>query len=201
MDVFSSSNSSFSIVNHRLMGGGVIHLECPKNRRGLGEPDMIILHYTAGSSAISSAKFLVRPDVKASAHVVIGRDGQVIQLVPFNIEAWHAGKSSYGGRSELNHYSIGIELDNLGQLRLEGGRFVAECGKEVPVGEVYTEDSGGEPTYWHDYTDVQMRVLNEVGGLLVDTYPIGDIVGHSEVTSRKVDPGPALRVAEWIQYY
>ena len=195
MDVFSSSNSSFSIVNHRLMGGGVIHLECPKNRRGLGEPDMIILHYTAGSSAISSAKFLVRPDVKASAHVVIGRDGQVIQLVPFNIEAWHAGKSSYGGRSELNHYSIGIELDNLGQLRLEGGRFVAECGKEVPVGEVYTEDSGGEPTYWHDYTDVQMRVLNEVCGLLVD------IVGHSEVTSRKVDPGPALRVAEWIQYY
>ena len=32
--------------------------------------------------------------------------------------------------------------------------------------------------------------------MLVDAYPIGDIVGHSEVTSRKVDPGPALRVAE-----
>ena len=115
MEVFSSSNSSFSVVNHRLVGGGVIHLECPKNRQGLGVPDMIILHYTAGTSAESSAKFLVRPDVKASAHVVIGRDGQVIQLVPFNIEAWHAGKSSYRGRNELNHYSIGIELDNLGQ--------------------------------------------------------------------------------------
>ena len=49
---------------------------------------------------------------------------------------------------------------------------MAECGKEVPVGEVYTEDSGEEPTYWHDYTNVQMRVLNEVCGLLVDTYPI-----------------------------
>ena len=201
MDVFSISNSPFSIVNHRLMGGGVIHLECPKNRRGLGEPDMIILHYTGGTSAMSSAKFLVRQDVKSSAHVVIGRDGQVIQLVSFNIEAWHAGKSSYGGRNELNHYSIGIELDNLGQLRLERGKFVAECGREVPVKEVYTEDLGEVPTYWHDYTDVQMRVLNEVWGLLVDTYPIGDIVGHSEVTSRKVDPGPALRVAEWIQYY
>ena len=57
---------------------------------------MIILHYTGGTSAMSSAKFLARSDVKASAHVVIGRDGQVIQLVPFNIEAWHAGKSSYG---------------------------------------------------------------------------------------------------------
>ena len=201
MEVFSSSNSPFSIVNHRLVGGGVIHVVCEKNRRGLGEPDMIILHYTGGTSAMSSAKFLARSDVKASAHVVIGRDGQVIQLVPFNIEAWHAGKSSYGGRSELNHYSIGIELDNLGQLRLEGGKFVAECGREVPVKEVYTEDSGEVPTYWHYYTDVQMRVLNEVCGLLVDTYPIGDIVGHSDVTSRKVDPGPALRVADWIRYY
>ena len=175
MEVFSSSNSPFSIVNHRLVGGGVIHIVCEKNRRGLGEPDMIILHYTGGTSAMSSAKF--------------------------NIEAWHAGKSSYGGRSELNHYSIGIELDNLGQLRLEGGKFVAECGREVPVKEVYTEDSGEVPTYWHDYTDVQMRVLNEVCGLLVDAYPIGDIVGHSDVTSRKVDPGPALRVADWIRYY
>ena len=73
MEVFSSSNSPFSIVNHRLVGGGVIHVVCEKNRRGLGEPDMIILHYTGGTSAMSSAKFLVRPDVKASAHVVIGR--------------------------------------------------------------------------------------------------------------------------------
>ena len=120
MDVFSSSNSSFSIVNHRLMGGGVIHLECPKNRRGLGEPDMIILHYTAGMDAISSAKFLVKPDVKASAHVVIGRDGQVIQMVPFNIEAWHAGKSSYGGRNELNHCSIGIERITWGSCDWKG---------------------------------------------------------------------------------
>ena len=80
MDSFSISNSPFLIVKHRLVGEGVVQLECPKNRRGVAGPDMIILHYTAGSSAISSAKFLVRPDVKASAHVVIGRDGQVIQL-------------------------------------------------------------------------------------------------------------------------
>ena len=162
---------------------------------------MIVLHYTAGTSAESSSIFLTRPDVSASAHLVIGRKGEVFQLVPFHIEAWHAGKSWYAGRGGLNRYSIGIELDNLGQLQLEGGKFVAECGKEVPVKEVYSEDSGEMPTYWHDYTDEQMRVLNEVCGLLVDTYPIGDIVGHSDVTPRKVDPGPALRVAEWIRYY
>ena len=193
MEVFSSSNSSFSVVNHRLVGGGVIHLECPKNRQGLGVPEMIILHYTAGMDAMSSAKFLVKPDVKASAHVVIGRDGQVIQLVPFNIEAWHAGRSWYAGREELNHYSIGIELDNLGQLRMEGGKFVAECGREVPFKEVYTDDSGRELTYWHKYTRVQMDVLREVCRLLKKRYPIKYVVGHSDVTARKVDPGPALQ--------
>ena len=195
MDVFSSSNSRFSIVNHRLVGGGVIHLVCEKNRRTLGEPEMIILHYTAGTDAMSSAKFLVRPEVKASAHLVIGRDGQVIQLVPFNIEAWHAGKSSYKGRSELNRYSIGIELDNLGKLRFSGNLFVAECGRVVPPDEVYTDCSGDHPTYWHRYTERQIRVLQEICSLLVETYPIRDVVGHSVITPRKIDPGPALEFA------
>ena len=137
----------------------------------------------------------------ASAHLVIGRAGEVVQLVPFNIEAWHAGRSWYAGREELNHYSIGIELDNLGQLRSEGGRFVAECGKEVPIRDVYMKDSDKEVTYWHRYTDVQERVLEEVCDLLTEYYPIRDIVGHSDVSSRKVEPGPALQLCDWMKYY
>ncbi|MGB3467614.1 MAG: N-acetylmuramoyl-L-alanine amidase, partial [Cyclobacteriaceae bacterium] len=57
--------------------------------------DMLIIHYTAGRSAETSANFLARPDVQASAHLVIGRDGQVFQLVPFDKVAWHAGVSQY----------------------------------------------------------------------------------------------------------
>lgn len=49
---------------------------------------MIILHYTAGVSAQSSPRYLARPDVKASAHLVIGRLGKIIQLVSFDVEAW-----------------------------------------------------------------------------------------------------------------
>ena len=60
---------------------------------------MIILHYTAGVSAQSSPRYLARPDVKASAHLVIGRLGKIIQLVSFDVEAWHAGQSSYAGWS------------------------------------------------------------------------------------------------------
>lgn len=192
---FSIFDTPFSIVNHRLIGDRVVHLVCSKNTRKIIGPDMIILHYTAGTNSMSSALFLTRPDVQASAHVVIGRAGEVIQLVPFNIEAWHAGRSWYAGRAELNHYSIGIELDNLGQLRLEGQRFVAECGREVKPEEVYADCSGNKLTYWHRYTEVQIKVLKKICEVLETTYPITRVVGHSDVTNRKVDPGPALGFA------
>lgn len=192
---FSIFNSLFSIVNHRLMGDRVVHLVSAKNTRHLEGPDMIVLHYTAGTSAESSALFLTRPDVSASAHLVIGRDGEVFQLVPFNIEAWHAGKSWYAGRGGLNRYSIGIELDNLGKLRFSGNLFIAECGRVVTPDEVYTDCSGDSPTYWHRYTARQIRVLWEICTLLEETYPIRDVVGHSVITPRKIDPGPALEFA------
>ena len=192
---FSIFNSPFSIVNHRLMGDRVVHLVSAKNTRHLEGPDMIVLHYTAGTSAESSALFLTRPDVSASAHLVIGRDGEVFQLVPFNIEAWHAGKSWYAGRGGLNRYSIGIELDNLGKLRFSGDLFIAECGRVVTPDEVYTDCSGDSPTYWHRYTARQIRVLREICTLLEETYPIRDVVGHSVITPRKIDPGPALEFA------
>ena len=192
---FSILNSPFSIVNHRLMGDRVVHLVSAKNTRHLEGPDMIVLHYTAGTSAESSALFLTRPDVSASAHLVIGRDGEVFQLVPFNIEAWHAGKSWYAGRGGLNRYSIGIELDNLGKLRFSGNLFIAECGRVVTPDEVYTDCSGDSPTYWHRYTARQIRVLREICTLLEETYPIRDVVGHSVITPRKIDPGPALEFA------
>ena len=192
---YSIFNPQLSIVNHRSMGDGVVHLVCSKNTRKIIGPDMIILHYTAGTSCMSSALFLTRPDVQASAHLVIGRSGEVIQLVPFNIEAWHAGRSWYAGRMELNHYSIGIELDNLGQLRLENNRFLSECGREVKPEWVYADCSGDKLTYWHRYTTVQINILKEVCKVLRNTYPIRLVVGHSDVTNRKVDPGPALQFA------
>ena len=198
---FSIFNSQFSIVNDRLVGHGVIYLDCVKNTRAIVGVDMIILHYTAGSNCMSSAHYLTRPDVAASAHLVIGRAGEVVQLVPFNIVAWHAGRSRYAGRSGLNYCSLGIELDNLGQLRQEGGKFVAECGVVVSFEDVYVDESGREKTYWHKYTKVQERVLAEVCGVLTNCYPIDEIVGHSDVTERKVDPGPALRLPDWMRYY
>ena len=85
------------ILKHRLVDGGVQHLVCRKNSRKLSGPDMIVVHYTAGTSARTAAEFLAKEEVKASAHLVIGRQGELFQLVPFDTEAWHAGRSCYGG--------------------------------------------------------------------------------------------------------
>ena len=49
-------------------------------------------------------------DLRVSSHILIKRDGRVIQYVPFDKRAWHAGKSEYRGRSNYNDFSIGIEL-------------------------------------------------------------------------------------------
>ena len=53
--------------------------------------------------------------LKVSAHLLICRDGSVLQFVPFNQSAWHAGASEYEGRSQCNDFSIGIELEGTDQ--------------------------------------------------------------------------------------
>ncbi len=49
--------------------------------------------------------------VRVSSHLLIKRDGVVIQFVPFNKRAWHAGVSNFEGREACNDFSIGIELE------------------------------------------------------------------------------------------
>ncbi|MCH9745241.1 MAG: 1,6-anhydro-N-acetylmuramyl-L-alanine amidase AmpD [Proteobacteria bacterium] len=50
-------------------------------------------------------------DVKVSAHLLIKRDGHIVQFVDFNQRAWHAGRSSFNHIDDCNNYSIGIELE------------------------------------------------------------------------------------------
>ena len=50
-------------------------------------------------------------DMRVSSHLLINRDGSLMQFVPFNKCAWHAGQSSFEGREDCNKFSIGIELE------------------------------------------------------------------------------------------
>ncbi len=56
--------------------------------------------------------------LQVSAHFLVRRDGRVLQFVSTDRRAWHAGVSSWQGRSNCNDFSIGIELEGL-----EGGQF------------------------------------------------------------------------------
>lgn len=49
--------------------------------------------------------------LRVSAHLLIRRDGDLVQYVPFQKRAWHAGASEYAGRSRCNDFSVGIELE------------------------------------------------------------------------------------------
>lgn len=77
-------------------------------------PNYIILHQTTNTSVDTALATLTNRQRKVSAHYLISRDGDILQLVDEQHRAWHAGRSWWGGTTDLNSSSIGIELDNTG---------------------------------------------------------------------------------------
>ncbi|MBB3140986.1 1,6-anhydro-N-acetylmuramyl-L-alanine amidase AmpD [Halomonas organivorans] len=114
-------------------------------------------------------------DLRVSAHLLIRRDGECVQFVPFHGRAWHAGRSRWrdGGveRTGLNDFAVGIELE----------------GDEVSP-----------------YTAAQYRTLARATRALLDAYPRlthERITSHAHVAPlRKTDPGPAFDWAYFRQW-
>ena len=185
------------IRKHRLVGDRIHHAESPNQGGpfGPGAPDTIVLHYTATASAEAAVQVLSDPAREVSAHVVVGRDGQIVQLVAFDTVAWHAGRSVWAGREGLNRYSLGIEVDNAGQLDERDGRFLSWLGREYPPAEVMRAVHRNQtaPSHWHRFTEPQLREVEELCAGLIEAYSIRQILGHEEIApDRKVDPGPAF---------
>jgi len=61
--------------------------------------------------------------MQVSSHVLIQRDGNIIQFVPFEKRAWHAGESSYENRTACNDFSIGIELEGTDTDSFEDAQY------------------------------------------------------------------------------
>ena len=160
-----------------------------------GLPDTIVIHFTAGRDRQSAVKTLIDPTVKASAHLVVGRDGSVTQLAPFNEICWHAGKSAYDGRVGLNEFSIGIEIDNAGRLERQGDGFFSWFGRQYPREEVFegVHRNESESSYWHRFQERDIETVREICLLLIRAYGLKLILGHEEIApGRKTDPGPAF---------
>lgn len=185
------------IIRHRLQQDDrtPYPFQATANKGGKVEPEYLVIHYTAGGSAESSVRWFVNPASRASAHLVIGRDGSITQLVAFDTIVWHAGQSFWEGRQGLNRYSLGIELDNAGPLVRHGDRWRAWFGVEYDNAEVIETVHKHEtaPRGWHIYPPQQIEVALEVAGLLVRRYGLHDVVGHEDIApGRKKDPGPAF---------
>jgi AmpD protein len=101
--------------------------------------------------------------LRASAHALIRRDGQIVQYVPFGARAWHAGTSEYQGRARCNDFSIGIEL-------------------EGADGTPYT------PQQYDALATLTVALLATYPTLSADA-----IAGHNDVApGRKTDPWPVF---------
>ena len=84
------------------------------NHGGVIVPELVVIHYTGDNSLYGALSWLTSKRSGVSAHLIIGKDGSIFQLLPFNVKGWHAGVSKYQGRSSCNNFSIGIEHVGLG---------------------------------------------------------------------------------------
>lgn len=167
-------------------------------------PKIAVVHFTAGGTARSSAEWFRHPqNGSSSAHVVIERDGTIIQCVSFEKVAWHAGKSSWHGLVGLNKHSIGIELANWGALRSASGGWVTSTGKAIaePFMGIHRNgnpDGSRRPIGWEPYPGEQFDAAKNLVEALIAAYGIDEIVGHDDIAPvRKSDPGPAFDMARF----
>ena len=98
--------------------------------------------------------------LKVSSHILIKRDGEIIQFVPFNMRAWHAGVSSFQNKDNCNDFSIGIELEG-------------------------SDDDIFEDIQYEKLSQITSLLMQEYTDICKE-----NIKGHSDVApGRKTDPG------------
>lgn len=101
--------------------------------------------------------------MEVSAHLLIRRDGEVVQFVPFTQRAWHAGESAFRGRASCNDFSIGIELEGEDETPYSDVQYDALAAVMGVISDAYPQITGRE------------------------------VAAHADIApGRKTDPGPAF---------
>jgi N-acetylmuramoyl-L-alanine amidase len=197
----------FEIRNGRLLGAQFVNANASG---GTLRPTLIILHDTAGRlEKGSSVSWFKSKDCKVSAHVVVERDGAIVQMVPFNKRAWHAGQSEWQGKKLCNSFAIGIEIVSPGKLDENGRAWFHKDSKGRPL-EVgfsradieYAATKEHGAGWWLPYTPAQVAAVKELCRALVAAYPdVNDIATHWQVSpGRKIDPAPIFPLEEVEDY-
>jgi N-acetylmuramoyl-L-alanine amidase len=154
----------------------------PNHNERKGKPiDSIVLHYTGMESADAALDLLCDPVHEVSSHYLVAADGQAFQLVPEERRAWHAGRGTWAGETDMNARSIGIEMANAGHKY-------------------------GTPPF----EDAQIETVIALCRDIAMRYRISPqrILGHSDIAvGRKIDPGEifpwarlaAAGVGHWVE--
>jgi N-acetylmuramoyl-L-alanine amidase len=132
-------------------------------RRDVAGPDMIVLHYTGMPTGAAAEAWLCDPASEVSSHYLVHEDGRVVQMVRESDRAWHAGKSSWRGVTDINSRSVGIEIVN-----------------------------PGHTLGYRAYPRRQMQAVIELCSGIIERHgvPCERVLAHSDVApGRKIDPG------------
>jgi AmpD protein len=143
-------------------------------------PDLIVIHgislppgefgdawierlFTGSLPADVHPYFATIQGMRVSAHLLVRRDGELVQFVPFHLRAWHAGASSYAGRDACNDFSIGIEFEGADDVPYMPAQYDAAAAAIRALLAAYPQLSADR------------------------------IAGHDEIApGRKTDPGAAF---------
>ncbi|WP_322895196.1 MULTISPECIES: N-acetylmuramoyl-L-alanine amidase [unclassified Yoonia] len=166
-------------------------------------PTVVVIHDTASRlEPGNAARYLQDNDAKVSVHFVLERDGKVVQQVPTNRRANHAGKSTFHGTDNVNGFSIGIELVNVGRMTgsPDAAHAVTWFKERFDTGQpdieyVSTPEHG--TAWWQDYTPEQIAALIDLlSGLFGYVKSLKYITTHWYISpGRKTDTNPLFPLA------
>ena len=137
-----------------------IIIHCISLPEGKYDNDNVNLLFLNNLNRTADPSFESLESLKVSSHILIKRTGEIIQYVPFDKRAWHAGVSSYKGKNDCNNFSIGIELE------------------------------GSEDDIFEDIQYEQLSLITSLLITEYDLITKDNIKGHSDIApERKTDPG------------
>jgi N-acetylmuramoyl-L-alanine amidase len=134
----------------------------PKKRKKT-KIKFIVFHYTGMKKELDAIKKLTHHKSKVSSHYFIKKNGEILNLIPDNYIAWHAGKSRWKKKNFLNKNSIGIEIQN-----------------------------PGHSFNYPNFSEKQIVALKKLLRFLMKKYKVlkKNVLGHSDIApDRKKDPG------------
>jgi N-acetylmuramoyl-L-alanine amidase len=164
-------------------------------------PKFILMHFTTGTRVESTISHFTSASSGVTTHLLIGRDGRVVQFLPFDVPSNHAGFSWWEGERNLNRFSVGIELDNAGTLSFRDGVWIRKkvvIPKENVVKKTHWKEFRAKG--WETFPPAQLEAALKIVKALKKKYKdsLVEILGHDMVNIRtRWDPGPAFPLEDF----